>query len=251
VFAFIAGAIMSSLVENTIVNQGNLNELVLYTGFVAMLLLVLISLTIQIQELRNTIKRQKLSVDVGYASTKDQDRQLYAHINEALTQAQKSIRVVGMYRPAELPYKEGRKGYYDILAELIELKIQQNQPFIYERIVQVANITSGKLHSKKTDPTTLIHCTQILQWKRQKSAVFVHVKQIPRILGGLSFVIIDNERYFMVIPDIIRNDQGSLVLEGLQLSLNITDPEGVLTEPMKTFFAKLFNEADTIISIEE
>lgn len=194
-----------------------------------------ILLTVQLQDIRNTLRQQKLTVEIGYASTRDEDHQLYGRVNEAISRAEKSIRVIGMYRPFELPHKQGRKSYYDLLKEIIELKIQQNQPFIYERVVQVETVTNGRLNVMQTDPLTISHCRDILAWKKQKSAVSVHVKQTPRILGALSILIVDEKEFFMVVPDIVRNDQGVLVLEGLQLSLNFTDPEGALTEPMKTF----------------
>jgi hypothetical protein len=172
-------------------------------------------------------------------------------VNEIIASAKRSIRVVGMFRPYELPHKEGRKGYYEILHEAINIKTQLNQPFIYERIVQVERVTNGILNCKQTDPVTFNHCKQILEWEKQRNAVSVYVKQIPNILGALSFLIVDNDRFVMVIPDTVRDENGQLKLEGLQLGLIFEDADGILTEPMKSFFARLFNEADIVVKLEE
>lgn len=250
VISFVIGLLLSTVIEQVITSQVNLLDRIIQGSIFLVLILILIFMSFQFKNIQEIIRRQKLAVDVSYASTKTQDKQLYAPVIEAIAMAKKSIRVVGMFRPHELPHKEGRKSYYDVLCETIRLKSDLSQPFIYERVIQVESITPGVLRKDQADPVTFDHCRQILDWKRQRTAVSVHVKQIPNILGALSFLVIDDDKYILAIPDIIRGENGILKLEGLQVGLVFEDPEGVLTEAMKSFFARIFNEADTISKVE-
>lgn len=251
VISFIIGLLLSTIIEQLLSSQVNLIDRIIQGSVLIILILILIFTSFQFNEIKNIIRRQKLSIIVSYASRKAQDRQLYGPVNEIIASAKRSIRVVGMFRPHELQHKEGRKGYYEILHEAINIKTQLNQPFIYERIIQVERVTNGILNYKQTDPVTFNHCKQILDWEKQRSAVSVYVKQIPNILGALSFLIVDNDRFVMVIPDTTRDENGQMKLEGLQLGLVFEDADGILTEPMKSFFARLFNEADTVVKLEE
>jgi hypothetical protein len=90
-----------------------------------------------------------------------------------------------------------------------------------------------------------------MKWKAQSSAVTLNIKQIPNILGALSFLIVDDKFFIMAIPDTTKkSNEEQLRLDGLQLVLNFEDAEGVITQPMQSFFSRLFNDAEPIYKLE-
>jgi hypothetical protein len=250
VISFIVGLILGKLIDQIVSTKTNLIELVIQGTILLTLLLILYYLSVQFSEFKEILRRQKISVDVKYTSVIDKDKKLYESLNDSIVDAKRSIKVIGLFRPRSLSSKEGRKNYYDVLEEIIEMKIKQNHPFVYERIVQVEQITSEVIRDDQIDSITFEHCEKIFGLKKEKSAVSIYIKQIPNILGALSFLIVDDEKFFISIPDTVRNEHEALKLEGLQLILGFEDAKRVLIEPMNSFFTRIFNEAEPVLKVE-
>lgn len=199
------------------------------------------------QDVNARLVQSRLSVDVHHAlRTPGGDVALYDPVIRAISEAKESIRVIGLYRPPSLEITPGRRRYYQALASLLEEKHHRNKRFRYERIIQVSEIEHGTLRPNQVDALTFEHCKQLVNLQQQKTTLMVHLRQLPDILGSLSFIIIDDNSVIFAIP--APNLSGTKAARALHLGTGVvfTDPEGLLTREMLNLYDELRLSADPI-----
>ena len=91
----------------------------------------------------------------------------------------------------------------------------------------------------------------MIELKHNRSSVRIQLRQIPAILGSLSFVIIDDKEVIFAIPAVTHDtwvDQRALKLG---TGVKFTDPEGFLVRQLDDLFDTLRLEASAVIEIQE
>jgi hypothetical protein len=199
----------------------------------------------------SSLIQSKLSAKV-YHSTKtlNGDVPLYDPIIQVISSAKESIRVIGLYRPLSLETTPGRIRYYEKINELLETKHRRGERFRYERILQVKDVKPGTLNAQQVDGITYRHCTHLLGLQNQRTALTIHLRQIPDILGSLSFVIVDEKEIVFAVPAVTRTEMSQLKALQLGTGIVFSDNEGSLVKEMLNLFDDIRLRADEILILD-
>lgn len=247
---FLAGILVSAFAELLFgkVIPWNVSLVAIVTiAFAALTTFVLVGIRRDIQA---SLVQSRLSVNVYHAlRTLRGDFSLYDPVIDMIETAKDSIRVVGLYRPQSLAITPGRKKYYQVLGDLLETKRRSNERFLYERIIQVGQVKPGTLSSDQVDELTFKHCDQLVHLQHQRTGLSVHLRQLPDVLGALSFVVIDDRTVVFAIPAANPGEAKDPKALHLGTVIVFTDPEGLLTKEMLSLFNELCLSADPVYSI--
>lgn len=244
------GWFVSYIIETIIGNVIPLSMGIIFVVFVIFIIFVLILFVDLRKDISERDTRTRLNSRVYYADkTPGGDKILYDPVIDIIKQAEKSIRVIGLYRPSTLPVTPGRKKYYQALHDFLETKQKRAQPFLYDRIIQVSNVRPGQISSDQVDPLTFSHIRDLLSLQKNKSSVTIRLRQIPDILGSLSFVIVDDRDIIFALPDVAHSD--TVERRGFHLGSGVvfTDNDGALVKELIHIFEELCYPADPIFSV--
>lgn len=244
----VAGGVVSALVSQFISFTHAVTTLL--TAFLVVFTVAVV--TAVHHEISTHLAQSKLSAEVHYSlRTPDGDVPLYDPVSSRITSAKESIRVVGLYRSPDLLITPGRTKYYEAIHDLLETKHKQGRTFRYQRIIQVKEVTPGKLGADQTDHLTFEHCKHLLQLQEQKTALFINLWQIPDIVGSVSFIIIDDKEVVLAIPGIDRVETRELRASHLGTAMIFTDNDGALVKEMLNLFDALRDNADRVEEVQE
>jgi hypothetical protein len=250
VVSFLAGLLASVAVRALFgslipLNLGAL--LILFLVFVVFATTVIVNIR---QDLLARLTQSGLEPRVFYAKkSADGDRLLYDPVIDMINSAHSSLRVVSLYRSPAMQSSPGRIRYYYAIDKVLDQHHRAGTHFKYERILQVQDITPGKLDSTKVDQLTLQHCRHISDLHTQGTSLSLHLRQIPSVLSSLSFLIIDNKHIVFGIPTPIRCEDGKLKATQLGTALAFTDYEGSLVREISQLFDDLLLTADPIYAL--
>lgn len=208
-------------------------------GFVVLAIAFLVGIR---QDINARLMQSRLSTKVYHAQeTPKGDVPLYDPVIDIIRSAKKSVRVVGLYRPMSLTGKVGRRTYYRALIDMLEAKRKRGEKFLYERILQVMEVVPGELRRAQVDPVTFEHCEHLVALKKEKTSLTIHLRQIPDILGAMSFLIIDDREIVFAIPSVasVANRTGDPRALQLGTGVVFTDPDGILAGEMLSLFREL------------
>ena len=222
--------------------------MLLTTALVVIATAVLVSLR---QELTTGLLQTRLSAKVHHAEkTENGDAPLYDPIIPILASAKESIRVIGLYRPPSLAPTEPRGRYYAAIDNLLESKRRSGQRFRYERILQVKKVRPGKLSFDQVDPVTFDHCSHVVALREEKTALSLHLRQIPDILGSMSCVIVDDKEIIFAVPTVVRSATAELKAANMGTALVFTDNDGSLVKEMLNLFDDLRLDSSEVLQLQ-
>jgi hypothetical protein len=252
VVTFAAGVITSILVRAIFGNFITLSE-----GLIAILTVVLAVFAISVivslrQDIITKLAQSRLSTHVYHAlKTPNGDVPLYDPVIQSISLANESIRVISLFRPPDMEVSLGRQRYYQKIEDILEEKRQKGVRFRYERIVQVKEVRHGKLYPSQTDRITYQHCKHLLELQKKQTSLTIHLRQIPDILGSLSFIIVDDYEIVFAIPTITQNNYDELKATQLGTGITFTDPDGTMVKEMLNLFDDLRLGADPVLSVAD
>ena len=249
---FVAG-LLTSIIVRAIFGQ----IIPLNVGIIALSTIVLVVTAIGVivgirQEIISSLIQSKLSARVYHSlKTPNGDIPLYEPVIQVISSAKESIRVVSLYRPPTLESMAGRRKYYEKIDEILEDKHRRGERFRYERIIQVKEVNPGRLVPDVVDEVTFQHCKHLLSLQSQKTALTIHMRQIPDILGSLSFIIVDDMEIVFAVPSVTRTETAQLKAVQLGTGIIFADNEGSLVKEMLNLYDDLRMKADEIVTLDD
>lgn len=203
-------------------------------------------------DVTDRLRQFALNVHTYYASRSNAgDKTLYDPIIPKITSAKESLFVVGLHRPQTMQSSQARVKYYKAIEDLLEKHQKQGSRFKYERIIQVKSVGHRSLDSSQLDIVTLKHCKHILGLQGRRSLLSLQMRQMPDVLGSMSFVIIDEKELLLAIPTVNRDNSSNLKASDLGAVVSFTDNEGSLVREMLQLFDELRLSAEPIGLIAE
>ena len=242
---FVGGVLVSILVRALFGQVIPLSQGIAAIFTVAFVVLAIAALVGIRLDIRDQLLHSRLLTKVYHASrTPRGDTSLYDPVIDIIRSAEESLRAISLYRPPSLPESPGRQKYYQALNDKLEAKHKRGEPFVYERILQVAEVMPGELHRDQVDPLTFEHCERSIALKRQKTSLTIHLRQVPDVLGALSFLIVDDKEIVFGIPSVAGRDLDDPRALSLGTGVVFTDLDGQLAKEMLALFRELQLGAD-------
>lgn len=245
VVTFIAGVITTVLWryifgEFIPLSQGLLHLLII--------ILVILSMAVMLklqQEITNSIKSKISAVNYHVKKTEGGDAKLYDPLAEFISTAQSSIFVVSRFIPSTLDVTPARTKYYETLNSLLKKKHKRNEQFRYERILQIKDVKAGQIIADQSDPLLYDHCKQLIQIQ-PKTSLTIRLWQIPDILGSISFIIVDDERVFFLMPTLNQGVSSELIASRLGMGISFSDPNKLLVKELLELFEELRTHSNLV-----
>ena len=188
-----------------------------------------------------------LTVKIHRGGEKHDSAELYTPLINRIAEAKKSVSILGSFRSSTLPFSANRHDYYNSIEKLLKEKDKLDADFLYRRIVQVEEIIAEGINSNQIDQLTFNHCKFISGLKNERTSLTLHLRQIPKILEPISFVIIDDTEVIIFLPEFKLNTKTSeLDRVRLGIGLFFVDSDGFLVREMNRLFDVLFMNSDVI-----
>lgn len=245
---FMAGIVVKTLLNNEVKALMSPASSVFWWTITIFVVFTAIMLACISSDISEQLNRLGLSVQVYHIERTPQgDDKLYRKLKDKVLTAEKSYRVVSLYRPSTLESSPARQDYYRTLNHLLETKVQSQDAFRYERILQVHDLEAGQITPKQVDAVTLEHCKLLLQLQELPSPVKIRLTQIPDVLRTISFVIIDEQEILIFLPTVKRTKFGSMESVQLGTGLFFEDRNGGLAQGMLDLFETLQLSSDPVL----
>lgn len=229
------------------------SESLLNILMVAFILVALASLVTTRLGIAEEIDRSRIAVYARYkAGTTEGDAEIYRPIIRRLGDAKKSIRIMGSFRGSGSNSSKSRGAYYREMAEIIREKIERDEHFLYERIVQVDEVRpGGVLYRDQVDSVLFEHCADVLaEIKKDPGPIELHLKQVAQTLPSLTLVIIDDSDIIICFPHIHREGE-AFDMQQLGTALFFQDRESTFWKEMGRIFERISLFASPIQRTED
>jgi hypothetical protein len=114
-------------------------ETLFYLLLIMLLLLTMKTLLTIRDDIAREVDRSRITVSFHYKIAKQEgDSEIYEPMIRRIAAAKRSVRIMGSYRLPTVEESEGRKRYYKKIDEVLKNKIDKNEDFLYERIIQIS-----------------------------------------------------------------------------------------------------------------
>jgi len=241
VLTFILGLIIPILLQAIAESLIPVSEIAL---IVLLLILTVTAVTVILvvqQHVSRMLERAGVSAQVYFwRRTSEKDTSVYNALIEAVGTSKESILAVSLYKPTEIETTKNRERYYIALHEILEAKLQANEEFRFERVIQVKDIRGDTIASDQIDSVTYNHCEFLLKFKERQGSVSVRLWQIQEGIVPVSFVLVDNQKVVFLIPSIARDESNKLLsVKQIRTELVFDDRDGRLTKEMSGVFDEL------------